>query len=60
MRFEVCRVALPLDALAGCRSLNASLRLTLGPGAPATYRVDLAEDLGSVTAGGMNFTVRRP
>jgi hypothetical protein len=60
VRFEACRVVLPLDALAGGRSLNASMRLTLGPGAAATYRVDLAEDLGSVTAGGMSFTVKRP
>jgi hypothetical protein len=60
VRFEACRVVLPLDALAGGRTLNAAMRLTLGPGAAATYRVDLAEDLGSVTAGGMSFTVRQP
>lgn len=60
LRFEACRAVLPLDALAGGRSLNAAMRLTLGPGPAATYRVDLAEDLGGVTAGGMSFTVRRP
>jgi hypothetical protein len=58
VRFAACRVNLPLDALAG-RSLNASMRLSLGPGPSGTYRVDLAEDLGDVTAGGMSFMAKR-
>jgi hypothetical protein len=60
LRFNACRVTVPLTALTHGKALNASMRLLVGPGPAATYRVDLAEDLGATTAGGMSFTVSRP
>jgi hypothetical protein len=60
LRFDACRVELPLNALAGGRALNASMRLELGPGPAASYRVDLSEEVGGRIAGGMSFTLSRP
>lgn len=60
LTFDACRVELPLAALAGGRELDAAMRLTLGPGPAATYRVDLYEELAGRTAGGMSFTATRP
>jgi hypothetical protein len=60
LRFDACRVTLPLAALAGGKVLDAAMHLTLGPGPSATYRVDLAEQLGGHLAGGMSFTINRP
>jgi hypothetical protein len=60
LRFAACRVDLPLNALAGGKTLNASMRLELGPGPAASYRVDLSEEVGGRIAGGMSFTLSRP
>jgi len=59
VRFEGCKIDLPLGRLLPAQKLPASLRLALGEGARGSFRVDLSEVVDGAVAGGMSFTVER-
>jgi hypothetical protein len=59
VRFNACKVDLPLVALQGGQKLPASMRLLLGKGPTGTFRVDLSELGGEKVLGGMSFTAKR-
>ncbi|HEV7504203.1 MAG TPA: hypothetical protein VGS07_04775 [Thermoanaerobaculia bacterium] len=59
LRFQGCKLDLPLARLGPGQEVPASMRLELGKGPRGAFRVDLSEVVDGEVAGGMSFTAER-